>query len=224
MKAANAAGHRVCADHQRHTCIEISRGSNLVKFIPLSIEGFALCEMADDEFDSIYKPLQDYPADKAAKLYSEYAAQLGGTKEAMLALATLVPLTPKEIEMATAKKTASAETKTAKAADTKANSKSKAVPAKEVKAKPAAKAAPVKVVPAKAAKSAAKAAPAPKAKKADSGDKAQSAADMFRTLIVEGKLSDDEIFAKVQKAHNLDDNKRRYVSFYRFDAKRKGLI
>lgn len=96
--------------------------------------------------------------------------------------------------MATAKKTASAETKTAKAA------------------------------PVKAVKPAAKAAPTPKAKKADAGDKPQSAADMFRTLIVEGKLSDDEIFAKVQKAHNLDDNKRRYVSFYRFDAKRKGLI
>ncbi len=221
MKAAasQVTGPRVCADHQRHTCIELSRGSNLVKFIPLSIEGFALCEMATDEFDDFYKPLQDYPILKAAKLYVEYAAQLGGTKEAMLALATLVPLTPKEIEMATAKKTASAETKTAKAADTKANSKTKAAPAKEVKAKPAAKAAPVK-----AAKPAAKAAPAPKAKKADAGDKPQSAADMFRTLIVEGKLSDDEIFAKVQKAHNLDDNKRRYVSFYRFDAKRKGLI
>lgn len=204
---------RVCVDHQCHTCIELSRDFDFVKFIPLSIEGFALCSLSLAEFDKTYKPIQDYPIIKAAKLYVEYAAQLGGTKEAMLALATIVPMTPKEIEMATAKKTATAETKTAKAANTKANSKTKAVPAKE--AKPATKAVTAKV---------AKAEPAPKAKKAEVGDKPQSAADMFRTLIVEGKLSDDEIFAKVQKAHNLDDNKRRYVSFYRFDAKRKGLI
>jgi hypothetical protein len=196
---------RACIDRQCHTCIEFFRDHFSVKFIPLSIGGFEVQVMDIAEFDRTYKPIKDYPIDKAAKLYAEYATQLGGTKEAMQTLATIVPLTSKEIEMATTKKTASAENKTAKAATAKANTKT---------------------ATAKKAKPAAKAAPEPKAKKvagAD-GDKPQSAADMFRTLIVEGKLSDDEIFTKVQKAHNLDDNKRRYVSFYRFDAKRKGLI
>lgn len=209
---------KVLADHNRHTCIEISRQSGLVHFIPLSITGMELIEISTKEFDDTYKPLKDYPVEKAAKLYAEYAAQLGGTKEAMLALADIIPLTPKEIDMATAKKTASAETKpatkVAKPAKTAAKTATKPV------TKPAAKAAVVKV-PAKTA--AAKTAAPAKAAKA-TGDKPQSAADMFRSLIVEGKLSDDEIFAKVQKAHSLDDNKRRYVSFYRFDAKRKGLI
>jgi membrane protein involved in colicin uptake len=188
-----------------------------------------LIELGSEEFDSTYTKMTDYPVEKAAKLYAEYAAQLGGTKEAMLALADIIPLNSKEIEMATTKKTATAETKVAKtvaAKDAKVKAKPAAKTATKPAAKPAAKAAVVKV-PAKAA--AAK--PAVKAAKASTGDKPQSAADMFRSLIVEaaaakeGKgLSDDEIFAKVQKAHSLDDNKRRYVSFYRFDAKRKGLI
>ena len=48
----------------------------------------------------------------------------------------------------------------------------------------------------------------PKAKKL-------SASTMFCDLIMEGKLTDDEIFAKVKQAFDLEDKKRSYVNWYR---------
>lgn len=205
--SAKAGGARVCADFNRHTCIEVSRQAGLVKYIPLNIAGMELLEMNSSEFDRTYSQLNDYPVEKAAQLYAEYAAQLGGTKEAMQALATFVPLTPKEIEMATTKKAASAAAKTETAAKAKA-------------AKPAAKTAVTKETKAKAAP--AKTAKAPAAKK-EAGEKKPSAANMFKDLIMEGKLTDDQIFAKVQKEFGLDDNKRSYVKWYRNDLTKKGM-
>ena len=49
----------------------------------------------------------------------------------------------------------------------------------------------------------------------------RSAAAMFRALITEAKLTDDEIFSSVQKAFGLDDDKRRYVAWYRKNMARK---
>lgn len=190
----------VCADFNRHTCIEVSRQAGLVKYIPLNIAGMELLEMNSSEFDHTYSQLNNYPVEKAAQLYAEYAAQLGGTKEAMQALATFVPLTPKEIEMATTKKAASAAAKTKTAAKAKA-------------AKPAAKTAVAKTT---------KVTKAPAAKK-ETGEKKPSAANMFKDLIMEGKLTDDQIFAKVQKEFGLDDNKRSYVKWYRNDLTKKGM-
>lgn len=204
---------KVCCDFNRRTCIEISRKFGRVSYIPLDILGFNLELMDEAHFDRTYQPMSDYPVEKAAQLYAEYAANVGGSKEAMQALATLVPLTSKEIDMATAKKTATAETKAAKATEAKA------------KAAPAAKKATVtKAAPAKAAaKPAAKPAKAPAAKKEASGDKKPSAAQMFKDLIMEGKLSDDKIFEKVQKEFDLDDSKRGYVKWYRNDLTKKGM-
>lgn len=206
--SAKAGGARVCADFNRHTCIEVSRQAGLVKYIPLNIAGMELLEMNSSEFDRTYSQLNDYPVEKAAQLYAEYAAQLGGTKEAMQALATFVPLTPKEIEMVTTKKAATAAAKTETAAKAKA-------------AKPAAKTAVTKETKAKAA-APAKATKAPVAKK-EAGEKKPSAANMFKELIMEGKLTDDQIFAKVQKEFDLDDNKRSYVKWYRNDLTKKGM-
>lgn len=206
--SAKAGGARVCADFNRHTCIEVSRQAGLVKYIPLNIAGMELLEMNSSEFDRTYSQLNDYPVEKAAQLYAEYAAQLGGTKEAMQALATFVPLTPKEIEMATTKKAASAAAKTETAAKAKA-------------AKPAAKTAVTKETKAKAP-APAKTTKAPAAKK-EAGEKKPSAANMFKDLIMEGKLTDDQIFAKVQKEFGLDDNKRSYVKWYRNDLTKKGM-
>lgn len=206
--SAKAGGARVCADFNRHTCIEVSRQAGLVKYIPLNIAGMELLEMNSSEFDRTYSQLNDYPVEKAAQLYAEYAAQLGGTKEAMQALATFVPLTPREIEMATTKKAATAAAKTETAAKAKA-------------AKPAAKTAVTKETKAKAA-APAKATKAPAAKK-EAGEKKPSAANMFKDLIMEGKLTDDQIFAKVQKEFGLDDNKRSYVKWYRNDLTKKGM-
>lgn len=85
--------------------------------------------------------------------------------------------------------------------------------------KPAAKAAPAKKT------AAAKKAPASKkpAAKKEPGERKPSAAARFKELIMEGKKTDDQIFAVVQKEFNLDDNKRSYVAWYRNDLTKKGF-
>jgi len=195
-KAPAVKGPIVCLDRQRHTCIELSRQDGTVKFIPLSIEGLEVQEMSAERFDKIWSPRIDYPADRAAKLYAGYAADLGGSLEAMQALATIIPLSQPEISMATTKK---------KAAEA---------------AKPAAK---KTAAPKADTKAAAKKTAAPKAAKESTGERKPSAAQMFKDLIMEGKKTDDQIFAAVQKAFNLDDNKRGYVKWYRNDLTKKGL-
>lgn len=189
-----AKGPMVCIDYHRHTCIELGRQDGVVKFIPLDIQGLEVQELSDERFDKTWSPRIDYPVDRAAKLYAGYAADLGGSPEAMQALAAIIPLSQQEISMATSKKKAA-----------------------EAATKPAAKAA-TKAAPAK--KAAAKAAPA---KKEASGERKPSAAQMFKDLIMEGKKTDEQIFAAVQKAFGLDDNKRGYVKWYRNDLIKKGM-
>lgn len=50
----------------------------------------------------------------------------------------------------------------------------------------------------------------------------QSAAQFFKQLIMEGKLTDDQIFATVQEAFGLSDKKRGYVQWYRNHLKKTG--
>lgn len=178
----------------------------------MSIEGIDVQREAVKNFDGRYKPLPDYPIDRAAKLYAEYATDIGGSKEAMDELAKLTNLSAKEIEMATAKKAVKpAETKPAakKAVATKAApAKAPTVkPTKEVVVTKGAKAPAVK--PTKEPKApAAKEAKAPAAKR-------DSAAQMFKDLIMEGKLTDDKIFEKVAARFGLDADKRGHVRWYR---------
>lgn len=49
-----------------------------------------------------------------------------------------------------------------------------------------------------------------------------SAAQMFRGLIMEGKLTDDEIFRRVQEVYGLPDKRRPYVGYYRNELRKKG--
>lgn len=196
---------RACADFNRRTCLELFRDDDHVHHIPLSVDdGLQVVKLSHEEFDRKFKPLENYPAEKAAKLYAEYSQHLGATKEAMQQLAKLCPILDKEIEMATAKKAANATTKDAKAATAKANAKTQ--PAAKSAAKPAAKAAPAKPAKQPAAK----------------GEKRESAAQMFQDLIMAGKLTDDKIFEKVQEKFGLDEKKRGYVKWYRNHLKKQG--
>ena len=45
---------------------------------------------------------------------------------------------------------------------------------------------------------------------------------MFKTLIMEGRFTDDKIFEKVQAKFGLDEKKRAYVAWYRNDLAKKG--
>jgi hypothetical protein len=214
-----------------HTCIELSRKFSRVSYIPLDSAGLDVLVMNEKDFDKAYKPMQDYPVDKAARLYAEYAANIGGTKEAMQALANLTTLTSKDIEMATTKKAAASAAKAEASAKARANSKTakpKDEPkAPEPKAPTTKKVAPVTKAP--EPKAPAKPA-AKKAAKADTppweGEEKKprvSASQMFKDLIMEGKLDDRQIFEKVQKAFSLDENKFSYVNWNYQDLVRKGM-
>lgn len=47
------------------------------------------------------------------------------------------------------------------------------------------------------------------------GERKATAASMFQELIMQGKLTDSDIFAEVKKKFGLDDKKRGYVAWYR---------
>jgi hypothetical protein len=50
----------------------------------------------------------------------------------------------------------------------------------------------------------------------------ETAASLFRELILKGGQTDDQIFAAVQKKFNLGDEKRSYVAWYRNQLKKDG--
>lgn len=86
---------------------------------------------------------------------------------------------------------------------------------KEIKAKVKAEKEAVKAAkPAKPAK-VAKDPAAPKVRK-------PSASAMFAELIMAGVLTDDQIFAQVQAAFGLSDDKKSYTKWYRNDLRKKG--
>lgn len=197
----------VAWDRQRRTVIAVAQEGPNVKFIPLSYEfGLQVELMPATEFRQLYEEVPDYPIERAAGLYVGYAHSIGASEEALEHLGRYVKLTAKDIEMATKTPAKTAKTPAAK----------KAAAPKAEKAPKATKAA---AAPAKATK----APKEPKAEKAKA-PRAPSAASRFKELILEGKLSDDKIFEKVQKEFSLDDSKRSYVAWYRNDLTKKGLL
>lgn len=195
-------GARVLADHQRRTVIEFDRNSEQVRYVALDAENGLDLGLADPKhFDGRFKPLIDYPVEKGAKLYVEYARGLGATERVMRMLGKLTTVTQEDIEMATKKKAARG------AAPVKTEKKAPAKKAASGKAAAAEKPAKGKAAPAKG-----KSAPA---EKKDRKPRGPTAAARFQELIMEGKKTDDQIFAVVQKEFGLDDNKRSYVKWYR---------
>jgi hypothetical protein len=198
-----------CYDHQRRTCIQVECSAGLVKFIPLDILlGLEVHSTSADSFDQRFTPMEGYPAEKACQLFVNYSQTLGATKEAMEYLGQVINVSKQELEMATTKKAAAVE-KTAAAAKP-VTKKAAAVEKTAAKAKPTEVKAgrravdPVVKTPVK------------------TGEKKLSAAQMFQDLIMEGKLTDDQIFEKVQEKFGLDEKKRGYVKWYRNHLKKQG--
>lgn len=182
----------VVKDHNSGTAIELRRDANEVVYIPLVKEGaLDVRRLSAVAFDAQYKPIVDYPAGRAARLYVGYAVDIGGTAAALDELQHLVNVTEEERQMATGRVNSSAA---------KAKTDAKAAKAPTKVAKPA---------------TTAQKAPAPKAK-------GQSAAALFKELILKGGQTDDQIFAQVKKVFNLDDGKRSYVAWYRSWLKNHG--
>ena len=99
----------------------------------------------------------------------------------------------------------------------------KSATAKSATAKGApAKSAPTKVAAPKSAPT--KGAPTEEKKTRTPQVPRDSAAAMFKQLILEGKLDDDKIFAAVASKFGLDAKKRSYVAWYRNNLHKKGLL
>jgi hypothetical protein len=193
-----------CHDFVRRTCIQVERANGHVKYIPLDVStGLVVQKTSAASFDQRFTPMEGYPAEKACQLYLSYSQNIGATKEALDYLGQIINVSKQEYQMATTKQAATAATKTEKAATAKANSKTKPAEKKVPAAKPAAKTTTAK----------------PPAK---TGEKKMSAAQMFQDLIMEGKLTDDKIFEKVQEKYGLDEKKRGYVKWYRNHLKKQG--
>lgn len=193
-----------CYDHQRRTCIQVERTGTRVKYIPFdSSKGLRVLTATANEFDQRYEPMVNYPAEKACQLFLNYSQTIGATKEALGYLGQIVNVSKQEADMATTKKTAAAE----KAAAAAKPAVKKAAPVKPT----ATEAAPAKAAAKPAAKPAAK-----------TSEKKISAAQMFQDLIMQGELTDDQIFEKVQAQFGLDEKKRGYVRWYRNYLKKQG--
>jgi hypothetical protein len=195
-------------DFSRRTCIQVERANGHVKYIPLEVStGFEVQKTSAESFDQRFTPMEGYPAEKACQLYLSYSQNIGATKEALDYLGQIINVSEQEYKMATTKRTESAAAKTEKAVTAKANAKTK----------PAAKAKPAEVKAGRHAIDPVVKAPV------KTGEKKQSAAQMFQDLIMEGKLTDDKIFEKVQEKFGLDEKKRGYTKWYRNHLKKQGM-
>lgn len=201
-----------CHDFQRRTCIQVERVNGHVKYIPLDVGvGLEVQTMGADVFDQRFTPMVNYPAVKACQLYVGYSQSIGATKEALDYLGQVVTISEQEFKMATAKKAAAP-------ADEKRAAPRRATNGTKEPSKAGRRATDPVVAPPKG--KAAKPAEAPAAEK--TGEKRESAAQMFQDLIMAGKLTDDQIFEKVQEKFGLDEKKRGYVKWYRNHLKKLG--
>lgn len=209
-----------CCDHQRRTCLQVERLDGVTKYIPLDIAGgLRVQTMSASEFDRRYQPMVNYPAEKAAQLYLGYSQNIGASEEALGYLGQVVNVSKQEFEMATKKQQAAEqpeEKRTTKGRRTTNNTEEPAKAGRRA-ADPVVKPATTKAAKTTAAKTTAAKAPAAK-----SGEKKPSAAQMFQDLIMAGKLTDDQIFEKVQAEFGLDEKKRGYVKWYRNHLKKQG--
>jgi hypothetical protein len=197
-----------CADWQRRTCIQVDRADGEVKYIELDIDtGLEVRALPQQQFDQRFQPLADYSPIRACQLYLEYSRAMGATQEVLNFLGAVTTISKEDVDMATKRKPAArdqAATTARKAATVKAAApKAKGTAA----AKPAA---------------AAKKGRPPSKVKAVTTTGRETPAAMFRELILDGSLTDDAIFAKVQKKFDLDDSKRSYVAWYRNSLKKTG--
>lgn len=200
-RVANSMG--VYHDSQRRTCLLVSNGDQ-VKFIPLDIsDGFQVHETTMTSFEQRYTCMSDYPLDKAAQLYLNYALAVGATHEVIDYLSQIITVTEEDRTMATSKRSEKPAPKK-KAVKSESKPKRQRRAKKTVEEKPTSKRA------------------SRRTKKVESPTEYKSAAAMFQGLIMEGQLTDDEIFEQVQSAFGLDDKKRSYVTWYRNNLKKKG--
>lgn len=185
-------------DKQRRTCILVKIEDGDAHYIAFNVvEGVLLYKMPAEDFEAVYNKIPAYSASRAADLYASYAQDVYASPEALEWLCNLTTLDQGTIMAIKGKSKPEAKDRS-KDSTTAGTTVAKEKVAKEPKAK-------VNV-------------------DADGNVvKRASAASRFRELIMEGKLTDVEIFATVQKEFDLDDNKRSYVAWYRNKLDKDGM-
>jgi hypothetical protein len=190
-------------DGQGRTAIRLLTDGNEVKFLPMINEGIFVTYASVSNFKMRFPFSQKDPQGPeglrkatvraAARCYVTHATFAGASEEALAELEKLVPITKKEKETIMTVKKSSMKPETEKSG--------KKVPEKKAAAPKAA---------------------APKVA-GDGTKKRSGAAATFRELIMQGRLTDDQIFTEVQKRHpDISADKRSYVAWYRNDLKKKG--
>jgi hypothetical protein len=183
----------VYQDHQARGAIELRREGDIVVYVPNGPQGLYVERLNAAEFDRTFKPFPDYPTSRAARLFIGFTQNLGGASEVITELGKLVHVTEEEKQMALKKLGQNKELRP------KVGKPSRPAPAAKSDAdKTGEKKTPVKKTT------------------------GPSAATRFKELIMAGKLTDDQIFATVQKEFNLEDKKRSYVGWYRNALKKDG--
>lgn len=214
-----------CCDYQRRTCIQLTRSETEVRFVPLDVRhGLKAIVTSTTTFDQRYKPMVGYPPIKACELFLRYSQDIGATKEVIGYLKRVIEVSDAEAEKAINKEAYREESNMRKS--TKAAPIETVVAAKKSKkvALPASMTLPLtetlsatpvtkpKLAP---TKTVVKPQLAPTKAPTKAKGKRHSAAQMFKDLIMDSDLTDDQIFATVQAEFNLDDSKRHYVAWYR---------
>lgn len=211
-------------DDQRRTCIQVERKNGAVKFIPLVVSGgLKIQKLPELEFDRRYQPMVNYPAEKACQLYLGYSQNIGASREVLEYLGRIVNVSKQEFEMAAKKQQVADEKKVAPRRITEASPRKIATPKiSKMESNPYEEPGP-KPTKTRAAKPMKAVEPEPASKPASKpGERKPSAAQMFQDLIMAGKLTDDQIFEKVQAEFGLDEKKRGYVKWYRSHLRKQG--
>ncbi len=82
----------VCVTHQRRTCIQVYRDTEVVQYIPLTGGSFEVYEAKPKDFNHEYSEI-DYDVSRAADHYIKYAMMLGASEEALGCLGNLTDIT-----------------------------------------------------------------------------------------------------------------------------------
>ncbi len=231
----------VYMDWQGRTCAVVEEKNGVTSFLCMDENGMRIKRMSTPSFEQHYKRRLTYTVSKWCESTLEFAKYAGASDEAIAVVGNYVALTNSQKEKLRMGKPSeqNKESDACVACEGKGkNSKGEdCAPCKGTgKRKDTAKAAKKTEKPAaakkdtKAAKKTEKPAAAKKdvkaAKKTEPKEpkaKRETAASMFKELIMAGKLTDEQIFVKVQQKYGLKDDKKWYTSWYRHDLKRKGM-
>lgn len=193
-------------DQQRHTCIQIERVFDSVKFIPLdSSTGLEVHALAALDFDERYRAMSKFPLDKACQIYLNYSQTIGATAEALNYLAKVIKISAQEFETALAKKpiiqNIVEETPAIPRVTTRAKKRAATPP--EIST-PAA-------IPASLEQIVLPDPPPPSIHR----PRRSPAAQLVQDLIVQGDFSDDQIFEIIKNKFGLDDARRGDIRLFR---------